>query len=224
MPPMPDVRESWRTERAFASVYDAAVERERVARVFGRVMWGTDTRDMFAAISALGELPDGSAVLDVPCGGGLAFRGLRPDQAIRYVAADISSYMLDRARERAREHGIDWIEFAEADAFALPFDDDSFDLCVTFNGLHCLPEQRPALAELARVLKPGGKLRGTAVVDGKGLRHDAIITLFRRISVFGETTTAEQLRASLDEAGFAQVRVEPSGALAFFNARKPALP
>ena len=41
---------------------------------------------------------DGSAVLDIPCGGGLAMRGVRNGQRLRYVAADISPDMLDRAR------------------------------------------------------------------------------------------------------------------------------
>ena len=218
---MPDVRESWRTERINAAVYDAGVEREQVARVLGRLMWGTDTRRLFDAITALGDLPDGTAVLDIPCGGGLAFRGLRPGQRLRYVAADISPYMLERAKARADRSGVDGIELTEADVFSLPFDDVTFDLCVSFNGLHCLPEQRPALAEIARVLKPGGELRGTAVVHGEGARHDAIIRLFRRISAFGETTTPDRLHALLGDAGFENVQLDLSGALAHFQARKP---
>ena len=218
---MPDVRESWRTERINAALYDAGVERERVARLMGRLMWGTDTRRLFDAIASLGDLPDGSAVLDIPCGGGLAFRGLRPGQRLRYVAADISPYMLERARPRAEASGVEGIELTEADAFSLPFDDGTFDLCVSFNGLHCLPEQRPALAEIARVIKPGGELRGTAVVHGEGARHDAIIRLFRRMSAFGETTTPDRLHALLGEQGLEAVEVDLSGALAHFRARKP---
>lgn len=217
-----DVRESWRTERLNAAVYDAGVEREGVARVFGRAMWGTDTRRLFEAIAALGDLPDGTSVLDIPCGGGLAFRGLRPGQRLRYVAADISPYMLERAAKRAAASGAEGIELTEADALAMPFDDGSFDLCVTFNGLHCLPEQRPALAEIHRVLKPGGELRGTTVVKGEGARHDAIIRLFRRISAFGETTGLDDLREMLSGVGFEGIDVELSGALAHIRARKPA--
>ena len=218
---MPDVRESWRTERVNAAVYDAGVEREGVARALGRIMWGTDTRRLFDAIAALGDLPDGTAIIDIPCGGGLAFRGLRPGQSLRYVAADISPYMLERARSRADATGVEGIELTEADIESLPFDDGTFDLCVSFNGLHCLPDQRSALAEVGRVIKPGGELRGTAVVHGEGARHDGIIRLFRRISAFGETTTADQLTTLLGDAGLEDVRVELSGALARFHARKP---
>ncbi len=52
------------------------------------------------------------------------------------------------------------IEFVEADVTALQFADNSFDLCVTYNGLHCLPDPRAALAELTRVLKPGWDVAG----------------------------------------------------------------
>jgi ubiquinone/menaquinone biosynthesis C-methylase UbiE len=129
--------------------------------------------------------------------------------------------MLERARARADATGVEGIELTEADITALPFDDGTFDLCISFNGLHCLPDQRSALAEVGRVIKPGGELRGTAVVHGEGARHDGIIRLFRRISAFGETTTADQLTTLLGDAGLEDVRVELSGALAHFHASKP---
>jgi ubiquinone/menaquinone biosynthesis C-methylase UbiE len=220
-PSVADVRESWRTERINAAVYDAGVERERVARLMGGLIWGTDTRRMFASIDELGSEADGTAILDLPCGGGLALRGLRPEQAVRYVAADISPYMLERAGRQAARRGLDRVEFVEADAMALPFENGSFDLCLSYNGLHCLPEQQPALAEIARVLRPAGRLRGTAVVNGRGLRQDALIQLFRRASAFGETTTAAELRLGLEDAGLENISVEASGALAHFSARQP---
>jgi len=85
-------------------------------------------------------LPDGSAVLDVPCGGGFALRGLRPDQDVRSVAADTSTDMLARAQRRAADLGRDDIVFTEANIERMPFDYNEFDLCVSFNGLHCLPD------------------------------------------------------------------------------------
>ena len=219
---MADTREIWRTERLNAAAYDAAVERPRVARVFGALMWGTDTRRLYEAIYSLADLPDGASVLDIPCGGGIAFRGLRRDHGLTYIAADISPYMLKRAKARAAAERVANIAFTEADALYLHFDDATFDYVVTFNGLHCLPEQAPALAEFARVLKPGGELRGTAVVRGEGARQNLIIGTFRRSGWFWETTTAAELRRSIEDAGFEQLDFELSGALAHFRARKPA--
>ena len=124
---MADQRSIWgeRTvlDRISGAVYDYGVEREWFARPAGLALWGTDTRVLYDSIGLIGDLPDGSAVLDVPCGGGLALRGLRSDQHVRYVAADISTYMLTRARRRAADLGRYDIEFTEADIERMPFDD-----------------------------------------------------------------------------------------------------
>jgi ubiquinone/menaquinone biosynthesis C-methylase UbiE len=192
---MIDVTERWRSERVTAVIYDAGVKHEHVATVGARPMWGADMRRLFAEIARLADAPGGTSVLDIPCGGGFAFRGLRTGQAVRYVAADISPYMLARARREARRLQVqDSIEFVEADVTALQFPDASFDLCVTYNGLHCLPDPRAALGELTRVLKPGGTLRGTSCVTGRGPRQDVLIAMLRRAGVFGNIRTPARSR------------------------------
>ena len=89
---------------------------------------------------------------------------------MRYGAADLSPVMLRRARAEAerRDHG--QIEFTEADAETLPFEDGSFDLYVSYTGLHCFPDPAAAVAEIGRVLRPGGVLRGSMVLRRAGLR------------------------------------------------------
>jgi len=62
---------------ARGSGYDWAVEREPVTRVLGQLVWGTDTAAFHRDIARLADQPDGTAILDSPCGGGVAFRGLR---------------------------------------------------------------------------------------------------------------------------------------------------
>jgi ubiquinone/menaquinone biosynthesis C-methylase UbiE len=141
---------------------------------------------------------------------------------VLYVWANISPYMLQRAREVARRMRTqDAIEFVEADVTALQFDDASFDLCVTYNGLHCLLDPRAALAELTRVLRPGGTLRGTSCVTGRGARKDALIAVLRRAGVFGNAPRAGEIETWLREFGFDVVTVEHSGAVEFFEARSP---
>jgi ubiquinone/menaquinone biosynthesis C-methylase UbiE len=218
---MNDVTERWRSERVTAAIYDAGVKHEHVARLGAWAMWGVDLRRMFADIARLADAPVGASVLDIPCGGGLAFRGLGTGQAVRYVAADISPYMLQRARREAGRRGVqDAIEFVEANVTALEFADASFDLCVTYNGLHCLPDPRAALAELVRVLRPGGTLRGTSCVIGRGQRQDALIAMLRRGGVFGNAPHAGEIERWLKEFGL-DVTLERSGAVEFFEARLP---
>jgi ubiquinone/menaquinone biosynthesis C-methylase UbiE len=177
---------------------------------------------MSTDIERLADAPAGASVLDIPCGGGLAFRGLGTGQALHYVAADISPYMLQQARREAGRRGVqDAIEFVQADVTALQFADASFDLCVTYNGLHCLPDPRAALAELVRVLRPGGTLRGTSCVSGRGPRQDALIAMLRRAKVFGNAPHAGEIKQWLKELGLDVVTLERSGAVEFFEARLP---
>jgi ubiquinone/menaquinone biosynthesis C-methylase UbiE len=177
---------------------------------------------MFASVDRVADVPSGASVLDIPCGGGFAFRGLGTGQVVRYVAADISPYMLARARREASRRGVqNAIEFVEADVTALRFADASFDLCVTYNGLHCLPDPRAALSELTRVLRPGGTLRGTSCVTGRGSRQDALIAMLRRGGVFGNTPRTGEIERWLKEFGLEVVTVERCGAVEFFEARLP---
>jgi SAM-dependent methyltransferase len=217
---MPDLRERWRTSTIEATTYDWAVEHERVAGVLGRLVWGTDTAAFYRDIARLSELPAGTRVLDVPCGGGVAFRGLRPEQELDYVAADLSPVMLRRARAEADRRGIHWIEFVEADVESLPFDERSFDLVVTYTGLHCFPDTPAAIAEMARVLRPGGELRGTSLVKHAGLRQDAFVRLMQLGGVFGPGQTLAELETSLRDAGLVKVSTSRDGALAHFSAHR----
>jgi ubiquinone/menaquinone biosynthesis C-methylase UbiE len=76
---------------------------------------------------------------------------------IRLTGIDLSPAMLDIARERAAGAGVT-VEFHEGDAQTLPFDDASFDTVVCTLGLCGIPDDRAAVAEMFRVLRPGGKL------------------------------------------------------------------
>lgn len=216
---MPDLRERWRNGWLEATAYDWAVEHEPVARVLGQLIWGTNTSGFYRDIARLSELPDGTAVLDIPCGGGVAFRGLRPEQKLRYVAADLSPVMLGRARAEAERRQLAWIQFAEADVESLPFDAGSFDLCVTYTGLHCFPDPPAAIREMARVLKPGGELRGTSVVRRTGIRQDTFVRLMQIGGVFGPGLTLRELESSLTEAGLLVASIERDGGVAYFSAK-----
>lgn len=217
---MPDLRERWRTSFIEATTYDWAVEHEHVAGLLGRLIWGTDASAFYRDIARLSELPVGTSVLDIPCGGGVAFRGLRPEQELHYVAADLSPVMLRRAQAEADRRGIHWIEFVEADVEALPFEDRSFDLVVTYTGLHCFPDPPAAIAEMVRVLRPGGELRGTSVIRRAGLRQDAFVRLMQAGGVFGPSGTLAELESWLAVTDMVKLSTRRDGALAYFSARR----
>lgn len=213
--------ERWRRDRLAPALYDFGVKHKPLARTAGRLLWGADIRRFYAEIDRLGALPSGSAVLDLPCGGGVAFRGIARGAGLRYVGADVSPTMLRRARAEAERCGLSEVELVEADAEALPFEPGEFDLCLSFNGLHCFSNPERALAEIRRVLRPGGQLRATVAVRGAGLRQDAFIALYERVGIFGKGVEEDELRSWFSSAGFVEVTVKTTGALAFCSARRP---
>jgi ubiquinone/menaquinone biosynthesis C-methylase UbiE len=220
---MAEARAVWRSrwyDRTGAALYDFAIEREPLARVLGLLIFGTDARLLYRSMAVVAEMPDGAAILDVPCGGGLAFRALDSRQRVRYVAADLSPGMLRRARQVAERRGLDQVEFVEADIESLPFDDASFDLCVCFNGLHCFNRPEAALAELARCLRPGGRLVGDSAIRGAGRRYDALIAVYSRAGVFGRVPDLAELGSWLEAAGLRERRLDASGSVAHFHARR----
>ncbi|MEV0306005.1 class I SAM-dependent methyltransferase [Nonomuraea fuscirosea] len=202
------------------SLYDRVVERQRLARVMAWLLWGARLRSWYRELDDLGSMAASKSVLDVPCGGGVAFRGLRASVGPRYVAADLSSVMLDRARTEAARRGLTHIEFAQADVAHLPYPDETFDLCVSYNGLHCFPDPPSAVAEMARVLRAGGELIGTAIVLGAGRRQDAVIAKNRELGIFGRVGTGAEVRSWLGAAGFGDLRFRHSGAMLFFRATR----
>src|SRR5215213_1857971 len=172
---MSGVSANWRRGHPWAAVYDFFVEREQLSRPAGRLVFGTDMGRMYDAMAAIRDVPDGGSVLDIPCGGGVALRALRPEQRIRYVAADIAPYMIERAAEVARQRGLDQVETCRADVEHLPFGDAEFDLVLSMTGLHCFPHPDIATREMARCLEPGGRLVGSVFITDGGIRYRPLV-------------------------------------------------
>jgi len=98
----------------------------------------------------------GASVLDLCCGtGDMAFRLRRQGTGARITGADFSHAMLVRASRKTRpSRPVEWIE---ADALALPFPDQSFDLVTSAFGFRNLADYDAGLREILRVLRPGGE-------------------------------------------------------------------
>jgi len=98
----------------------------------------------------------GKKVLEVSCGhgGGAAYlaRNLQPQS---YTALDLNPAGIRFCRQR---HRIDGLDFVPGDAGNLPFEANTFDAVINIEASHCYPSFPRFLAEVARVLRPGGHL------------------------------------------------------------------
>jgi SAM-dependent methyltransferase len=140
-----------------------------------RFLWGLGdysalSKMLEPAATALLEacgVAEGQEVLDVAAGDGNFARAAARAGA-RVVASDISPGMVERGRERSVGEGVQ-IDWVEADAEALPFEDGRFDCVGSVFGAMLAPRPRVAAQELFRVARPGATVGLTAWAPGSFL-------------------------------------------------------
>ena len=142
-------------------------------------------------VEAIGADANG-VVLDVACGPGIVSAALAA-RAREVVALDITPEMLNKARQRCAEAGLHNVTFREGSATELPFADDSFDAVVTRLSVHHFPEPRLVLAEMFRVLRPGGTL---VLADIVGSENPDEAALHNAIEVLRDPSHVRMLPAS----------------------------
>ncbi len=109
-------------------------------------------------VDRLNPGPD-DTVLDIGCGGGAPTVQLARSRGSRVVGVSISAKDVERGRARAASAGLsDQVTFEMADALTLPFEDESFDHVISIECLSHIGDRVGALAEIRRVLRPGGRV------------------------------------------------------------------
>jgi demethylmenaquinone methyltransferase/2-methoxy-6-polyprenyl-1,4-benzoquinol methylase len=193
---------------------------DRIAPVYdvmNRVMTaGLDRRWRRLAVRSV--VWPGDRVLDACCGtGDLAVEAER--RGGRVVGLDFSGRMLERARLKSGT-----VEWVQGDALDLPFGDGEFDAATVGFGIRNLDDLERGLRELARVLRPGGKLAVLEITRPRGILRpffrlwlDALIPLAGRVLPGGKAYTylpasvrrfpgPDDLSTLLEAGGFREVR------------------
>ncbi len=134
------------------------------------ILWRRATANTLAVDLARPE----SVVADLCCGTGDLSLALARRSAGQVVGVDFCHPMLARAREKSA--GLPRLAFVEADALRLPFADDRFDAVAVAFGFRNLANYRHGLAEMYRILKPGGTV---ALLEFSRVRSAVIGPLFR---------------------------------------------
>jgi ubiquinone/menaquinone biosynthesis C-methylase UbiE len=114
-------------------------------------------------------LTPGLRVLDVGCGLGGSVRYLAAEHGCRVTGVDLTREYVDVARALAGLVGLgDAVEFHHGSALALPFDQSAFDVVWTEHVQMNIADKRLFYSEIARVLRPGGRLVFHDVLQGRG--------------------------------------------------------
>jgi ubiquinone/menaquinone biosynthesis C-methylase UbiE len=150
-------------------------------------------------LTALAALADADSVVgDLGCGTGQMSAALAPFVG-RVIAVDASAAMLHAAKRRLS--AFDNVDLRRGDLEALPIDDEGLDVATLMLVLHHVPEPERALAEVARVLKPGGR-----VIIGDMLPHDRE-GYRQQMGHVWLGFSDEHVRHMLTEAGFGRIRI-----------------
>jgi ArsR family transcriptional regulator len=164
--------EGWATARQddlrLARVADRATPAAQVFFAGAASRWDKLREEAYGRLlnqsALLALLPSGWTVADLGCGTGALAAALAPHVA-QVIGVDQSAAMLQAARRRL--FGLDHVDLRKGRLEALPLDDASCDAALLVLSLSYAPDPEPVIAEMARVLKPGGR---AVVLDL--LRHD----------------------------------------------------
>jgi arsenite methyltransferase len=108
---------------------------------------------------SLGPIKKGELVLDVGCGAGVdtIVAAIMAGPEGKAVGMDLTTEMLERARENLRKASLENVTFQEGSAEDLPFPEASFDAVISNGVFNLVPDKVRALKEVRRVLKPNGR-------------------------------------------------------------------
>ena len=150
-----------RAKRIVAGIYSVAADRLYEPLVVNgafKIFGGNLNELALAQGRQAVESADGAPILDMPVGTAFFTVPVATAHSGLVVGTDIARGMVDRARVAAAEAGTDNLVPVQADAHHLPFADGAFGAILCTNGLQVIPGLHPTIAELTRVLRPGGTL------------------------------------------------------------------
>jgi ubiquinone/menaquinone biosynthesis C-methylase UbiE len=167
--------------------------------------------------TAFASLRPGETVVDLGCGGGLdvflAARKVGP--AGRVIGIDMTDEMIALARRNAAKgdkgQPFTNVEFHQATIDRLPLPAGSVDCIISNCVINLAPDKRVVFREIARVLKPGGRLAVSDIALKQPLPAELADDLMAYVSCFAGAISLDEYRQGLHESGFTAVQVVETG-------------
>lgn len=164
--------------------------------------------------TATAHLRAGEVVVDLGSGGGLdvflASKMVGPEG--RAIGIDMTTAMIERSRENAQQGGYTNVEFYQSTIDQIPLSDNSVDCIISNCVINLAPDKPAVFREMARVLKPGGRV----AISDIALKHDLPDAVAQSMAAYvgciAGAILIEDYRAGLLAAGFQHVEIVDSGA------------
>ena len=159
--------------------------------------------------TATANLRPGEVVVDLGSGGGLdvflAAKKVGPTG--RAIGIDMTPEMLARAKANAERQGLENVEFHEATIDKLPLPDALVDCVISNCVINLAPDKQAVLREIARVLRPGGRVAVSDIALKKPLPPEIGTDLLAYVGCIAGAILIEEYVAALEAAGFSAVEV-----------------
>jgi len=209
--------------------------------VFGAALYALGDRDRVpdaALLASLGcgnptavaDLHEGETVLDLGSGGGidvlLSARRVGPTGMAHGL--DMTDEMLALARENARRAGVENVAFHKGYIEAIPLPDASVDVVISNCVINLSADKPRVLHEVARVLRPGGRLAVSDVIADEDMDEETRIDMQAYTGCIAGALTRAEFEDALEDAGLTDIEITPThrvhdaAGAAIVRARKPA--
>jgi SAM-dependent methyltransferase len=186
------------------------------------------SKEIGYAEAELGELPDG-ANLGLGCGAPLAHLGLAPGETVldlgsgggidaflaarrvgprgRVIGVDMTPEMIERARAAAERSGLSQVEFRQGRLEALPVEDASVDAATSNCVINLVPDKGVVFREVARVLKPGGRMVVSDILLERPLPNAIERDVLAYVGCVAGAETRERYFGQVAAAGLGEIEV-----------------
>ncbi|HET7703454.1 MAG TPA: arsenite methyltransferase [Candidatus Limnocylindrales bacterium] len=195
--------------------------------VFGEILYADADRSQLpeaAVLASLGcgnptavaELREGERVLDLGSGGGIdvILSARRVGPTGRAIGLDMTDEMLALAVRNAREAGVDNVEFVRGTIESIPLPSDSVDVVISNCVINLAADKAAVLGEIARVLRPGGRVGVSDVVADDRLSAAERAERGSFSGCIAGALSFTEYRTGLAAVGLTEVSIEPTHAVA----------
>jgi arsenite methyltransferase len=158
----------------------------------------------------LADLREGEATIDLGSGSGMdaCFAARQVGPSGRVVGIDFTVEQLDKARRMTS--GFDQVEFRHGQIERLPTEDASFDCAISNGVINLSPDKGQVFSEVARVLRPGGRLAMADIVSERQLKESIVSDADLWASCIGGAAQEDAYRHAIEAAGLRVAEVRPN--------------